>query len=79
MWVELPNFLDSRGARLTRHSSYKVLNTLVHGLYDYTTDREVSVETARLIVGAGRRVRPEFRYPDPAPRTLKRIKVDERW
>lgn len=61
VWVELRNFLDSRGAGLTQHSSRRVILTLAHGLYEEVEDREAAVETAQLIIAAARRVRSDLR------------------
>lgn len=60
IWVELRNFLDSRGAGLQQHSSRRVILTLAHGLYHEAEDRIVAIEMANRIIAAGRRVRMEL-------------------
>lgn len=57
VWYELCNFLESHGARLLQHTSWRAILTLTHGLYTGTEDRTASIDNASLFVATGRRIR----------------------
>lgn len=63
-WLDVRKFLDSRVANLRQKASRSVIMTLEHGLHAEAEDREAAVQTAKLIVTNGRRVRQELRTAD---------------
>lgn len=61
VWVEIRNFINSRGANLQNHSSRRVILTLAHGIYDDAEDLDAALQTAQLIFAAGRKVRSDLK------------------
>lgn len=44
VWVHLRNFLNERPAKITPHSSQRVIKTLEYGIYDDEEEREAPNE-----------------------------------
>ena len=56
---ELHNFLDSRGACMTQHSSRRIMITLAHNLYEEQENKQAAVDIVQLIFASGRRNRDQ--------------------
>ena len=58
-YSELRNFLDSRGASMTQHSSRRIKMTLAHYLYEEQEDKQAAVHIVQLIIASDRRNRDQ--------------------
>lgn len=58
--MELQKFLESRGVNSAQNYSRRIIQTLAHGLYTGSEDRESANQTASLIISHGRPVRMEL-------------------
>lgn len=65
VWVELPSYLNAKGAGLQPYSSRRVIMTLDHGIYDDADNRDAATQMARLIVSSGRKVRTDLQETAP--------------
>eukprot|EP00171_Calliarthron_tuberculosum_P018940 IDg18940t1 len=55
LYASLRDWLNSKGANLTQHSTRRVIMTLAGSLYDESEDREAALEIAGQLVAQGRR------------------------
>lgn len=67
VYSELRNFLDSRGARMTQHSSRRIMMTLAHNLYEEQVDKQAAVDIVQLFIASGRRNRDQSSETQIAP------------
>lgn len=65
VWIEMRDFLDSRGANLGKHLLLLLIMTLAHGLYTKGEHREAAIEMEWwFIVPRERRVRQVLTYSE---------------
>ena len=57
LYSELRNFLHSRGASMTQHSSRRIMRTLAHQLYEEKEDEHAAVDIVQKIIVSDRRSR----------------------
>ena len=57
--AELRNFLDTHGARMTQHSSRRIMMTLASNVYEEQEDKQAAVEVVQDIIAAGHRNREQ--------------------